>query len=296
MLKYFFILSLILFSTTSFAASVTAVKGQKVLISMDGDLIQEGEEFFLINPSSRKRTAIIRIKQIKGDKALGDILKGSATAGHTLQAKASSTSISRDVAPGGDTAATTSEKFTLPLRPSYGLVGGYIQNSMTATVSYKDGFGVTQKSEAAMSGSGFAVGGFYDHVFTQSLVGRGYVGLEQFNATTTIDTSACTNSTTCDAKINYLSFYGLGKWYPWQGQYRPWLGGGVGYLYAVSKSSTALKDVSGNQVFTLALGADIQKDRRNYIPISLEYNMFQSTSTVKANMILLKIGWAWAAK
>ncbi|MNL28045.1 hypothetical protein D3C87_1496740 [compost metagenome] len=69
----------------------------------------------------------------------------------------------------------------------------------------------------------------------------------------------------------------------------------MGYLLALSKSSTALNEskISANQVLTLAFGGDYQMSRHNYIPFSIEYNYFWPSADVTANQIILKAGWAW---
>lgn len=294
-------LVLTLASSAAHAASVAGVKGQKVLINLEGDSAEVGDEFFLINPANEKRTAIIRIKQVKGGKALAELVRGKAENGYTLRAKAASP-MSADYSPTSEepntakAAATGGDGYLRVLKDSWGVMGGYIMNSMDAEITYTiPGIGSRDTTSASMSGSGFGAGGFYDYVLTQSLVGRAYAGIEQFNASGTASSAGCAGSTNCDAKINYLSMYGILKWYPLQDKYRMWAGGGMGYLLALSKSSTALNEsqISTNQVFTAAIGLDIQRDRKNYIPVSLEYNLFPSSDTVKASMILIKAGWAW---
>lgn len=280
---------LLLWMSPSLAATVSAVKGSKILISLENNTAEEGAEFYLINPSTGKRAAIVRVKQIKNQKALADLIKGNASIGFTLQARTPSP-MSTDVSP-------TYQPEARPERQedSFGLIGGYIMNTMNANVSYKDGFGATQHTSASMVGSGFTVGGFYDYAFSSNFVGHAAMGIEQFNVAGTAAEAGCSGLTNCDAKINYLSLYGLAKWYPLQGKYHGWLGGGMGYLLALSKSSTALNEaqISTNQVYTLALGIDVQKNRKTYIPVSIEYNLFPDSPTVKANMIIIKIGWAW---
>lgn len=282
-------------TSTSWAASVSGVKGQKVLITLDGDAVSEGEEFFLINPANNKKAAIVRIRQIKGDKALADLVKGKASPGFGLQAKGAAP-MSADPSYSSTTSDTGGGGILRNLKNSYGVTGGMLMNSMVANVTAVDSVtGLKTTSEANMSGSGFGVGGFYDMLLTSSLVGRGFVGIEQFNVSGDASSAVCSGSKSCDAKINYLSLYGLGKWYLSESKYRFWLGGGGGYLIAVSKSSTALNasQISTNQIFTAAFGLDVQTTRKNYIPVSIEYNMFPSSDTVKASMISIKAGWAW---
>ncbi|XGC82166.1 hypothetical protein ACES2L_06670 [Bdellovibrio bacteriovorus] len=289
------IASLCFWSFSSFAASVNAVKGQKVLIDLQGDEVTEGDEFYLINTASKKRTGIIRIKQVKGNKALAEILKGKAASGFTLQAKAPS-QMSADPADESSPEERPSRdtSFHRTLKDAFGVLGSYHLNSMDAEVS-STVLGIPVTASAAMVGNGFGLAGFYDYVFARDFIGRGIAAIEQFNVAGTANAAACEGSTACDANINYLSLYGMIKWYPVQGKYRIWLGGGMGYLLALSKSSTALDEgaISTNQVGTAAIGTDIQMDRKNYIPVSMEYSMFPPSSTVKAHMIVIRAGFAW---
>lgn len=288
---------LFLLTPSAWSASVSAVKGQKVLINLDGDSANEGDEFFLINPGSNKKTALIRIRQIKGNKAMGEIIKGRAATGYSLQAKAPG-SMSAGAGGYGDSSYSRAQESGIlrNLKNSYGITGGYLMNTMSANVTAVDsGTGIRTTSAANMSGGGLAVGGFYDYLLSSSFVAHGVVGIEQFNVTGDAAASVCSGSKSCDAKINYLAMYGAVKWYLTQEKYRVWLGGGIGYLMALSKSSSALNasQISTNQVFNLAVGTDMQMSRKNYVPISLEYNLFPSSETVKASNIMIKAGWAW---
>lgn len=290
-------------SSTSFAAFVTTAKGNKVLINLEGDTVDPEDEFFLINPETNKKTAIIRIKQVKGNRALADVLKGKAAVSQTLQARGSAGSrpMSADVSdPNASEAATSagnagSGGYAKIIKESYGVMGSLNMNSMSANVTYRDPVGTVLRSSTDMKGNGFGVGGFYDYPFTDTLVGHAYAALEQFTVSGSATNAACSGSTNCDANINYLSVYGLAKWYFMPGQYRSWVGGGAGFLLAVSKSSSALNEsqISTNQVFSFAGGVDIQMSRQNFIPIGLQYNMFPDSSSVKASQIILKAGWGW---
>lgn len=287
-----FLFACLLFFTTSstHAATVTQAKGLQVLIDLESSTVTEGDEFFLINPETQKKMALIRIKKAKGAKALGEVIKGKAATGFTLQAKSGVSG-----SPADSTKETAAAEAPLrTLRDSYGLLGSYIMSSMSADVSYNNGVTVV-RSSTSMSGSGFGVGGFYDYAFNPSFAARGLAAIEQFSTKGSASVAACSGSTNCTADINYLSLYGLGKWYALQGTTRIWLGGGFGYLLALSKKSSALNEsqIATNSVITAALGFDYQSSRKNYIPISLEYNMFPASDTVKASQILLKAGWAW---
>lgn len=291
---------LLLYSSLANATTIHAVKDNKVLINLEGANVEIGDEFFAIDAETKKRSGILRISQVKPNKALGVLLKGRASRGQTLQAKARS-SISADVTPEMIQKGTTPTApassgsnggYLRVLKSSYGILGGLSSNSMSANVSYNGPIGLVQ-SNVDMKGNGLAVGGFYDYIVSSDIIARGYVGLDQFSVKGTSNEPACQKSKDCNAEILYLATYGHLKWYPMKTKMRPWVGAGLGYLLAVSKSSNALKNVSSSQVMSLAGGLDIQRSRREYIPISLEYTMYPPSSTVKAGSISIRAGWGW---
>lgn len=285
-----------------FAATVTSVKEKQLLIDLDGDEVVLDEEFFVLNPATNKKTAIIRIIKIKKNKALAVITAGSAQPGFTLMAKVTSKE-NKDSETHHETSEKTTNKnsssnsnYLHNLKPSYGITGKYIYNSMAAFVENKS---VTPKltDTVEMTGSSFGFGGFYQYVATPDIALLTSSYLEQFNYSGTSKIPGCSSgtSTDCHVDITYLSFYGLGQYYFTKNKFRYWIGLGGGFLMAISKSATAIKEssISSNQVGILALGADIQLNRKNYIPVSLEYIYFPGSSTVTAKSLTLKAGWAW---
>ena len=284
----------ILFCSLARAASISTVKNQKVLINLEGDTANAGDEFFLINPSTGKKAAIIRVNQARNGKALADILKGKAEVGYTLQAKGPAVVAGKESSAEPTSAeATDATGYLHILKPSYGLLGEYLMNSMSVAVSDA----LNKSDTVAMKGTGFGLGGFYEYIATNDLAIRGVLAYEQFASSGTALVFGCSGKTSasCNANINYLSAYGLAQYYFTKTKYRTWIGAGGGFLLALSKSASALNEsqISSNQILTIAVGSDIQWNRHNYLPLSLEYNYFPPSSTVKASSIILKAGWAW---
>ena len=290
----------LLVSFSARAATVLQVKNGKTLIDLEGATLNEGDEFFLINPATTKKIAIVRIKQVKKGRAVAEILKGKAQPGSTLQAKASSSAkadesashpMSADVAE--DTTATLTRSYQKLLKNSWGLVGEYITTSMDATFSRTTPY--NHQATTSMKGSGLGVGGFYNYAFTSRFTGYAEASLQQFNASGSTPLTDCSNSTTCDVKIMYLSFYGMGRYYLTTSKFRSWVGLGGGYLLAASKSSSVLNasQISSNQVFSFGAGGEWQLSKKNYIPFSLEYDLFPTSPSVKANMISIRAGYGW---
>lgn len=281
-----------IFSAAAEAASVASVKGQRVLINLEGDAASRGEEFFLVDPNTGKRRAVIRISQVKSGKAIGDILKGAPAVGQTLQARGGGGASNASGFTSNPSDGSASNDISKTIRDSYGLLGHYLMNTMEAQQKLPS----NATNSSSMQGSGLGVGGFYDYSFGGSWVGRGTVAIEQFNVTgKPSNVAGCNGTANCDAKFMYLSLYGIGKYHFTTGKYRPWAGAGGGFLLALSKESSILNasQVSTNQVFVVSGGMDIQTSRKNYVPVSIEYAMFPASDTVKASMIVLKAGWAW---
>jgi len=273
----FAFISLFIFNP-AMAAKVSVVKGNKIM--MQGESTSVGDEHYVLNEQGKK-VAIVRVIQAKGDRAVAQILKGSAKQGYTTQPKSGGGSMSTSAGGSGG-------HFSGGSGNSFGLMGGYLMNTMNVQAT-----GLT----SGMSGSGFGVLGYYDYALSSSFVGRVAAGYEIFGAKGANTASSPVNCTTnCDVNINYLSLYAYGRWNAIQGPYKLWLGGGIGYLYPMSTSSTVFPNsgqLQANQVYVAAVGMDIGLSNKNYIPVSLEYGLFPSSSTVTANIIFLRAGYAW---
>lgn len=271
------------------AASILQVKGKKAMIDTEGlDLVEPGTELVAIDGAGKRR-GLLRVVQIKGNRAVAEIAKGRAEAGFEVESRTGSSagSMSRAEADPGLDVPSASGK-------SAGFLLGLVQTSMSA--SFKAGTGtLTRDITATMGGSSFALSGYYDYPITPRLQIRGMAGYEQLSAAGSIDTADCSGTTTCDFKVSYLSLYGLGKFNFSTRPSRFWLTGGAGFLIAMSKASTVLNtsQISTNQIFSVGLGYDVSLGRRKLMPISLEYGLFPPSDTVKATIITVRAGYAW---
>lgn len=298
-IKILFASSVLMFSSMSLAMSVTQVKDTRLLIDLQGESASVDSEFYVINAQGKK-VAIVHVRQVKGGKAIADIVKGTAKPGYTLQPRTGGGSSSA----GGSSASSSDDSYyekKLSQRArsgnSIGVVGDYLMNSMSANFNAGPSFG-SYPVTSAMSGSGLGVLGYFNYTYSPSITLKGMAGMEQYNVSgsTSTGTADCSGTLTCNVKLTYLSFYGYGVWnYYNAAKMRAWLGLGGGYLYAASKSSTVLNQsaLTANQIFVFAAGTDIRMTPKMYIPISVEYGMFPPSSTVKASIIYLRAGLGW---
>lgn len=281
------VLLLSLNPSTVFSQVISKVKDQKALLDLQGAPAQEGEEFFSLDSQGKKKS-ILKIKQIKGDKAVADVLKGKPEVGQTLQSRTGG-SASADTA-GASSTETSSATGKRKTGRTWGVLGGFAQDKMDASFSY-----LTTNYTANMTGNGFALTGFYDMPMSKDFILRGSAGLEQFVGAADMGVKVCDSGTsaTCNVNIMYLSFYGQAKYNIISGRAKFWVAGGLGYLFAASKSSNVLKtDGLSTYVIVPSIGADIPMGG-GFLPLAFDYIMFPDSTTVKANAMALRAGWGW---
>jgi outer membrane protein W len=78
------------------------------------------------------------------------------------------------------------------------------------------------------------------------------------------------------------------------GRMRPWLGFGIGLLFPVTKSSTALSasSIGTTNVMQFQGGLDFAVGQTMYVPISVEYGLLPKSDQVDAHWIALRVGLA----
>lgn len=261
--------------TTSFlwAASVTQVKGKQIIIQLDGMSASLGSSVYLID-SGGKKVGIATLKQIKGDRALGQMIKGRAADGMTVEARSSSSA-------GGRRG-----------RYPVGVLLGMGMNSMSLIVQNTSG----ASENASLKDTSFSFKGFYDYNMSPEFTIRAATGLETFSAKGNTATPICENgkSTTCSVAFNYLAFEGSAQYNFLTGKTRAWAGLGYSFLLGMSKSNNIPNlstDSSTNQMVLISGGADFWLGPSRFIPVVVEYGMFPGSSNVTANAIYVRGGY-----
>lgn len=271
----------------SFSQSVSKVGKSEVLFSLEGNIVENDQEFYIIDGSGKKK-ALVKVTKFNSKQAIAKVLKGKVE-----DVKVGMKVAERSPANIGETSMVQSNSHKqFKAKNAWGAMGSLMMNSMNAKFSYN---GTNQT--ASMSGSGFGALGYYDYTINKDLQFRAAGGIEQFSAKQQKDSAVCQkgSSNECNVNISYLSFYGLGKYNVTKSKNRIWLGAGMGYLMAMSKSSTVLDTslITSNQVLTLAMGMDMGLSSNQIIPLSVEYSLFPSSSTVSASFISFKVGFGF---
>ncbi|MFV8258122.1 hypothetical protein ACNQKP_09955 [Bdellovibrio bacteriovorus] len=276
----FLIATLLISSLVSpaWALKAVVVKGDRALIDMEGEDLQVGDKLGARNAEGKAR-ALLEVKQIKNGKAVAAVIKGQMTADLT-------------VAKIGGTKAAPTAKAAAPekagkSKSSWGVTAGYAMNNMTVKPS--------SSSSVALSGSSINASAFYQMPLDGNISARILGGYETLSAKGSSSTVSCSGSD-CTVDISYLGVEALVRYsYLRSAKFDAWVGGGLGFLFAIGKSSNVLdtSKISTNQTIVGSLGLDYHLDRKSFIPVQLDYAMFPDNNTSSANQIIIRAGWGW---
>ncbi len=291
MSKTFFIIFLF-FAQLAYAVSILQVKNNRVLLSMDGEKLEVGQSVTL-NDTDGKEVAKAIITQAKGEKAIATIKSGKADGSETV------------VVGNGGTSTPVAEEEISP--DSYAkksknprLNGKKLAVVLTASINNMS----TKQSDLALNiedvklaGTGIGIAATMDYPLNTWLILRGTLGYEPFVASGSGNFLICDSKTSrdCTVNINYLSAGGFARVNLTKSKFQLWAGAGGSAKFPISKSSTALvdSDIKLTITFAAAGGADWFISNSSFVPLNLEFQMFQPSDTVTANQILLRGGYGW---
>ncbi len=283
----FFCISLLLSFEFSLAASVTQVKGSKVLISIEGIEAASGTEVYVLD-NSNKKIGLLAIRQVKGSKAIADLLKGRAVDGAALIVKSPSATKSSGSA--SSSPSSSDKGFLKKGKNVGGVLVGLAMNSLALTIQNVAGI----KEDAVLKDMSFNLKAFYDYDFMPELTIRGAAGLETFSAKGSTKAALCDNGTNCGVSFNYLAFEGSAHYNFLTGKTKAWVGLGYSFLVQMSKASNIpnlSSDSSTNQEILISAGADFWMNAKSFIPVVVEYGTFPGSANVVASSIYVRSGY-----
>jgi len=265
------------------AASVAKVKGRKVLIKVEGSNIKVGKVFYIISENGKKR-GLVKIRAVKGNKAIGMISKKSkAQKGWTLRKRVRKVSKRRKRKRKDDEYDPRSAVKSIAV----GVLGGFNSASI----------------ESPLTGTGFSFKGFVDYKLFQSVWFRGMVGTESLVLAeeggpalcgTMVDPAVPTSGfdKPCIVEINYATVDLHARYVFGIKAFRPWVGGGINLLFPISSVSTALKEesIETANTFVGAGGVDYHFSPKWLFSAAVEYNFFPASDTVTASFIAGRAG------
>lgn len=264
------------------AAVVKRVKGTSVLVDLESDTAQEGDTYFLIDEDGKKK-AIVKITKVKESQAIAKVMKGKPAEGMTLLFRPK-----KEARGGGYQSHNDGSK------PTGRAFMGALLGFSLADMGVKINTGSFQGT-ADLKGASFSGLAFFDYAFWERIGIRTTLGVQQFNATGDKKCGDLVNQT-CDANILYGNLNFMGRFMFSTGEFRPWAGGGFGFLFPLSKSSTALRPdtITNTSIGFGGFGFDWFLSPTDFIPVSFEYGMLPSSKEVSANLMSIRIGYGTA--
>lgn len=266
----------ILFLTFLFVAEaqaewrITQVKGRKFIATGDVQAHESGEELFLSDPATGKKRAKVRITRVRGDRLLGEILRGRMQTGETLE-------------PALDLEALRTPPVAVG-RYWWGGGAGFRTTTMQSIIA---------NTTVSMTGSGLVFDGTFGWFLTPSWRLRILASYVPLKVSGTVTLPICTNSATCSAEINYLALRpNLDFVLPLGAKWDLAAGGGMGLYLPMTKSSNILdaNKIAFTQTYEAAVGVDYKLSAGKRIHALFEYIMFPSSDTVKLQQMGLSVG------
>lgn len=259
----------IFITSTSYAISVINMKNNRVLIDLQGEPLSIGDRLGA-RDSSGKARALLEIQQIKGNRAIAVVTRGRMDMGYHLSPL--------------NTGGRSSGRSQSPSKSSlnkWGVMAGYTMSNMKVKLP--------QSGEtASLSGSSFNFDGMYQMHLDGNISVRVVGGLETLNAKG--------SSSIGDKKvdISYLGAEALVQYTFLRRQSMDvWAGAGLGFLFAVNKSSDILEEskITTNQTIVGSLGVDYKLKGRSFIPFQFDYAFYPDNSSTSANQMIFRLGY-----
>lgn len=253
--------------------------------------VQPGSEYYALS-NDGKKVAIIKLKKVKGNQAVGVVLKGKAQEGLKL--------VPRSVE--GKTTGQSKLFHQRPGIPSAILLG-FGSSSMALTAQYSSTGGVVDRSsDVTLTGTALNVKGLVEFPVSERIFIRGITGLEMFNVKGSGKDPAsglpiCDSGTTadCKANFNYLAMEGSGHWaFMQSNKIRAHVGLGYSYLLTLSKDVNIpnLKaSAATNQMVLFKLGIDFLA-KKTFFPVTAEYGYIPGDN-VKASALYIRAGYGF---
>lgn len=274
---------------TGHSLSILNIKGNRVLLDLEGEDIQSGDRLVAISPSGKEK-GHIQIKQVKGSKAIASILKGKVEVGFTIETtestqKKNDPEQELDLTENMKANKKLSKKKTRNKKSAWGVVIGMASNNMTVKP------GNTTSTELNGTSTNFT--GFYQRELDSSIGARILGGSYNLVANgESKNISACTPGG-CVVEISYLGIEALVQYSIIKNSTTNlWLGAGMGFLFASGKSSNILdtSKISSNQTFIAALGFDLNINQSLFLPLQIDYVLFPDNSSSATKQTILRFG------
>jgi hypothetical protein len=280
------IFGLLFHHSDSEAATVTKVKNDSVAISLESENEIEENKLYLVMVGGKKK-AVVKVTKVRGQKALGKVLKGQAVMNGTLQLFEKNSAKNADSKKSKSSSLAKANTETQPKAKRYrrrrfntdnitfGLLVGLGNDTQTITNTS------TNNSEA-LSGNGTSAKAFVDMPLAGSTGAIARVGIEKFNASSS-NFSTEIQFTTVDLLLRYNLI---------EAQFTPFIQGGLGVFIPGDVTTNAIDEanIGPTTVILGGLGFNYYFDEFMYVQAHGEYSMFPPSESVFTSIIAARLG------
>ena len=186
------------------------------------------------------------------------------------------------------------QQLSVKAAASWGLQYQYISSTLTAKET--DTL-ATQIDNVNMTGAASGVYGFYLLPLDERVSLHLGMGYEPFKVSGTSSIAGCANFTShqCDADINYVTTRAAIRTIFEKRTYNLWAELGFSLKYPLSSTSTALEQdkITLIHTFDIGVGSDLYLNKKNFVPLSLQYSLFPPSNNVTSSSLYFKLGYGW---
>ena len=252
LLLFFAVLSV--FSLNAQAYKVLEIRNNKILVDLEGQVVDRGDYFVTLPGAEFQGRAIVTVTR-KGQ-AIGKLQDGNFTVGEEIKRIIADPSFKEEAI-----------KVSLQIK--------YLNNGIS--VKQKDASFPTPNSET-VSMTGSSIGGFAVVDWpTELFLLRGSLGMEPVEVKGTAKFNSCSSKTSkaCTVDINYIAASAAIRYdYYRKNRLVTWVAAGSGIKFPLDKNSTSLnKGAIGiaNSIL-IATGADYLITEKYFVPVGMEYH------------------------
>lgn len=261
------------------AAQVSKANAKQVVLKLDGaESLTVGQRMVVMVGGKKK--AIVEISKVQGSQALASIVKatpGSLVGGTAVILGGGSS--------GGDNGGGSTKSASRRGKRRSGGAGPLGDLTVGGLLGYSMDSQAVNGSP--MTGSGISLKGFADVPISGGLGAVARAGFEQFSASGTV------NNLNAKTTITYLTTDLLIRYSFTKAAFSPFVAGGLGIHFPLSKTSSNALDVakiSATTVFLFNGGANYVISDTMYVQGLLEYGMFPPSNSVSTHFISLRGG------
>ena len=281
----------------SHAQSISKISGKSILLQDITESQKIGSEWLTVNEAKRK-TGLIKIKQVRGAQAVAEILDGTVFIGQTLLPKPPPVSRFEedpDIIPISQPSSINKTKST---KYFVGALFGYSMDNMSFLAGDANNPPLITDT-VNLRGTHFDLKGYYDSPYNDKWTIRYTAGLDGFAGN--YDTSKTVinkdNGGTSNVTVSTYAFEAEAMWTIDKTKlYKTWIGGGYSFQYTSANSTNMYSlsmSSSYSNVIMIGGGADFVQSSKYTMPIFFNYNTYLAGKGITQTSMVFGIGIGW---